>query len=51
MVESFGLTVLTVPDLANALDGHIDEEVSPLSTGGVTLDDVRKAGGDPGWVR
>ena len=44
MVESFGLTVLTVPDLANALDGHIDEEVSPLSTGGVTLDDVRKAG-------
>ncbi|HEX7623928.1 MAG TPA: bifunctional nitrogenase iron-molybdenum cofactor biosynthesis protein NifEN [Anaeromyxobacteraceae bacterium] len=44
MVESFGLTALTVPDLANALDGHIDEEVSPLSTGGVTLDDVRKAG-------
>src|SRR6266702_392275 len=44
MVESFGLTVLTIPDLANALDGHIDEEVSPLSTGGVSLDDVRKAG-------
>ena len=44
MVESFGLTVLTIPDLANALDGHIDEEVSPLSTGGVTLDEIRGAG-------
>ncbi len=44
MVESFGLTVLTIPDLANALDGHIDEEVSPLSTGGVALDDIRRAG-------
>src|SRR5512144_3168302 len=26
IVESFGLTVLTVPDIANALDGHVDEE-------------------------
>src|SRR5919197_584754 len=44
LVEAFGLTVLTVPDIANALDGHIDEEVSPLSTGGVAVEDIRRAG-------
>jgi nitrogenase molybdenum-cofactor synthesis protein NifE len=44
LVEAFGLTVLTIPDVANALDGHIDEEVSPLSTGGVAVEDVRRAG-------
>src|SRR6266545_2526639 len=44
LVESFGLTVLTVPDIANALDGHIDDEVSPLSTGGIPVEEVRKAG-------
>jgi nitrogenase molybdenum-cofactor synthesis protein NifE len=44
IIEAFGLTVLTVPDIARALDGHIDEEVSPLSTGGVPVEDVRTAG-------
>ncbi len=44
LVESFGLTVLTVPDISNAMDGHIDEVVSPLSTGGITVEDIRKAG-------
>jgi nitrogenase molybdenum-cofactor synthesis protein NifE len=44
LVESFGLTVLTIPDVANALDGHIDDEVSPLSTGGIPVEDVRRAG-------
>jgi nitrogenase molybdenum-cofactor synthesis protein NifE len=44
LVESFGLTVLTVPDISNAMDGHIDDVVSPLSTGGIPVEDVRKAG-------
>jgi nitrogenase molybdenum-cofactor synthesis protein NifE len=44
IVESFGLVVLTVPDVANALDGHIDDEVSPLSTGGIPVDEIRRAG-------
>ena len=44
LVEAFGLTPLTVPDIANALDGHIDDEVSPLSTGGVPVEEIRKAG-------
>jgi nitrogenase molybdenum-cofactor synthesis protein NifE len=44
LVESFGLTCLAVPDLSNALDGHIDDEVSPLSTGGVPVEAIRRAG-------
>jgi nitrogenase molybdenum-cofactor synthesis protein NifE len=44
LVESFGLTCLTVPDIANALDGHIDDEVSSLSTGGVPVEAIRRAG-------
>jgi nitrogenase molybdenum-cofactor synthesis protein NifE len=44
LVESFGLTVLTIPDISNAMDGHIDDVVSPLSTGGITVEDIRRAG-------
>jgi len=44
LIESFGLTVLTIPDISNAMDGHIDEVVSPLSTGGIAVEDIRKAG-------
>jgi nitrogenase molybdenum-cofactor synthesis protein NifE len=44
LVAAFGLVPLTIPDLANALDGHLDEEVSPLSTGGIPVDEIRKAG-------
>jgi nitrogenase molybdenum-cofactor synthesis protein NifE len=44
LVESFGLTVLTIPDISNAMDGHIDDVVSPLSTGGIPVDDIRRAG-------
>ncbi|MGB9080188.1 MAG: bifunctional nitrogenase iron-molybdenum cofactor biosynthesis protein NifEN [Desulfuromonadaceae bacterium] len=44
LIESFGLTVLCIPDISNAMDGHIDEVVSPLSTGGITVDEIRKAG-------
>ncbi|MEI8354522.1 MAG: bifunctional nitrogenase iron-molybdenum cofactor biosynthesis protein NifEN [Deltaproteobacteria bacterium] len=44
LVESFGLTVLTIPDISNAMDGHIDDVVSPLSTGGISVADIRKAG-------
>ena len=44
LVESFGLGCVAIPDLANALDGHIDDEVSPLSTGGVAVERIREAG-------
>jgi len=44
LIESFGLTVIAVPDSSTALDGHLDDEVSPLSTGGVTVEAIRLAG-------
>jgi nitrogenase molybdenum-cofactor synthesis protein NifE len=44
IIESFGLTCLAVPDISTALDGHIDAEVSSLSTGGIGIDDIRRAG-------
>ncbi len=44
LIESFGLTVLTIPNIANAMDGHIDDVVSPLSTGGIPVAEIRKAG-------
>jgi nitrogenase molybdenum-cofactor synthesis protein NifE len=44
VIESFGLTVLTIPNIANAMDGHIDDVVSPLSTGGIPVEEIRKAG-------
>ena len=44
LIESFGMTVLTIPDISNAMDGHIDEVVSPLSTGGITVEEIKKAG-------
>jgi nitrogenase molybdenum-cofactor synthesis protein NifE len=44
LVQSFGLDPIVVPDVSNALDGHVDDVVSPLSTGGVPVEDVRRAG-------
>jgi nitrogenase molybdenum-cofactor synthesis protein NifE len=44
LVESFGLTVLAIPDISGALDGHIDDEVTPLATGGIPVEDIRRAG-------
>jgi nitrogenase molybdenum-cofactor synthesis protein NifE len=44
IVASFGFSVLTIPDLSNVLDGSIDAEPSPLATGGIPLDEVRRAG-------
>ena len=44
IVEAFGFRVLSIPDTANALDGHVDDVVSPLSTGGIPVDDIRLAG-------
>jgi nitrogenase molybdenum-cofactor synthesis protein NifE len=44
LIRSFGLSVVTIPDLSTALDGYLDAEVTPLSTGGVTLEAIRSAG-------
>jgi len=42
--EAFGLDPLVIPDISCAMDGHIDETVSPLSTGGTPVGRIRLAG-------
>jgi nitrogenase molybdenum-cofactor synthesis protein NifE len=42
--EAFGLDPLVIPDISCALDGHVDDTVSALSTGGVTVERIRRAG-------
>ncbi|HJV67388.1 MAG TPA: bifunctional nitrogenase iron-molybdenum cofactor biosynthesis protein NifEN [Geomonas sp.] len=42
--RTFGLDPIVVPDISNALDGHIDETVSALSVGGAKVDRIRWAG-------
>jgi nitrogenase molybdenum-cofactor synthesis protein NifE len=44
IVEAFGFRAIAIPDTANALDGHVDDVVSPLSTGGVPVEAIRTAG-------
>jgi len=41
LIELFGLTVVCIPDIANAMDGHVDDVVSPLSTGGIKVAAIR----------
>ncbi|HET6421122.1 MAG TPA: bifunctional nitrogenase iron-molybdenum cofactor biosynthesis protein NifEN [Geobacteraceae bacterium] len=42
--EAFGLDPVVIPDISRALDGHVDETVSALSTGGSSIDRIREAG-------
>jgi nitrogenase molybdenum-cofactor synthesis protein NifE len=41
---AFGLDPVTVPDISCALDGHIDDTVSALSVGGITVERIKQAG-------
>jgi nitrogenase molybdenum-iron protein NifN len=43
-VKGFGFKVLALPDLSSALDGHLGEKQAALSSGGITVDDIRKLG-------
>lgn len=43
-IESFGLRPLLIPNLATSMDGHLaTEELNPLTTGGLTLDELDTA--------
>lgn len=44
LVEAFGLDPVIVPDVSGSLDGHIPENFTPTTLGGVTLDAVRGLG-------
>lgn len=46
IIESFGLEVITVPDLSGSLDGHVPdmEEFKPTTLGGATVAGIRATG-------
>jgi len=43
-IESFGFNVLALPDLSTSLDGHLGEKQAALSSGGISVDEVRGLG-------
>jgi nitrogenase molybdenum-iron protein NifN len=43
-IESFGFNVLAVPDLSTSLDGHLGEKQAALSSGGISVEEVRRLG-------
>ncbi|MBL8660690.1 MAG: nitrogenase iron-molybdenum cofactor biosynthesis protein NifN [Rhodospirillales bacterium] len=42
VVESFGLSVITFPDLSGSLDGHVVDEYVPTTLGGTPVDHVAR---------
>jgi nitrogenase molybdenum-iron protein NifN len=40
-IAGFGFEVLALPDLSTSLDGHLGEKQSALSSGGITVEEVR----------
>ena len=40
-IASFGFEVLAIPDLSTSLDGHLGEKQSTLSSGGITVQQIR----------
>ncbi len=44
MIESFGLRAHFLPDLSGSLDGHIPEEFTPTTLGGISVAEIRAMG-------
>jgi nitrogenase molybdenum-iron protein NifN len=40
-IAAFGFEVLAIPDLSTSLDGHLGEKQSAISSGGITLEEIR----------
>jgi nitrogenase molybdenum-iron protein NifN len=49
IIEDFGLVPSFLPDLAGSLDGHIPDEFTPTTIGGIGVDEVALMGG-AGWT-
>ncbi|MEG3639819.1 nitrogenase iron-molybdenum cofactor biosynthesis protein NifN [Magnetococcus sp. PR-3] len=44
IVQEFDLNPIVMPDISRSLDGHLnDSEFSPVTTGGATIEDFKKA--------
>ena len=49
IIECFGLEPTFLPDLSGSLDGHIPEDFTPTTLGGVTKADIARMG-TAGWT-
>ncbi|MEI2384382.1 nitrogenase iron-molybdenum cofactor biosynthesis protein NifN [Breoghania sp. JC706] len=49
ILEDFGLAPTFLPDIAGSLDGHIPEDFTPTTIGGVGIDEVARMG-DAAWT-
>ncbi|MGY3621703.1 nitrogenase iron-molybdenum cofactor biosynthesis protein NifN [Bradyrhizobium sp. USDA 10063] len=49
ILEDFGLKPSFLPDLAGSLDGHIPDEFTPTTIGGIGVDEVASMG-QSGWT-
>lgn len=49
ILEDFGLQPFFLPDLAGSLDGHIPDEFTPTTIGGIGIDEIA-AMGRAGWT-
>jgi len=47
LFTAFGCDPILVPDLSGSLDGHLDDEWSPVTSGGTSLADLRRLGTCP----
>jgi nitrogenase molybdenum-iron protein NifN len=44
IIEGFGFAPLFLPDLAQSLDGHIPDDFTPTSLGGISLEEIADLG-------
>lgn len=44
ILEAFGLDMLALPDLSGSLDGHIPDDFTPTTLGGIGLEDIADLG-------
>ena len=44
MITAFGLSPVVLPDISSSLDGHIPDQFSPTTIGGITVDEIRSMG-------
>src|SRR5690606_12208092 len=44
ILEAFGLDMLALPDLSGSLDGHIPDDFTPTTLGGISLEEIASLG-------
>ncbi len=51
IIEAFGLQPLFLPDLSGSLDGHVPQDFTPTTIGGISVTEVGTMAAPPGRLR